>query len=201
VRVRETAKGPNGLGTREEEIGDVQKGFAEADEIVEYTIKRAANSPAGVEAMACVAQWRGEFLDIWVHHQNNPQPSLSSSPGGRSGAVKGRKPNPGFTHWSKITVTLPYQGSWFGGLSWIGYSDLFVRLAVILAKRAAGKPVKLLYDESHLGYSAYGAYGIGENVGASLSGITSSAIYNAIGKWVLDFPTTPDKVLKALGKT
>jgi hypothetical protein len=41
---------------------------------------------------------------------------------------------------------------------------------------------------------------MGENVGASLSGITSSAIYNAIGKWVLDFPTTPDKVLKALGK-
>jgi hypothetical protein len=41
---------------------------------------------------------------------------------------------------------------------------------------------------------------MGENVGACLSGITSSAIYNAIGKWVLDFPTTPDKVLKALGK-
>jgi len=44
------------------------------------------------------------------------------------------------------------------------------------------------------------AYGIGENIGACLSGITSSAIYNAIGKWVRDYPTTPDKVLKALGK-
>jgi CO/xanthine dehydrogenase Mo-binding subunit len=55
-------------------------------------------------------------------------------------------------------------------------------------------------NESHLGYSAYGAYGIGENIGASLSGITSSAIYNAIGKWVLGFPTTPDKVLKALAQ-
>jgi CO/xanthine dehydrogenase Mo-binding subunit len=55
-------------------------------------------------------------------------------------------------------------------------------------------------NESHLGYSAYGAYGIGENIGASPSGITSSAIYNAIGKWVLNFPTTPDKVLRALGK-
>jgi allantoicase len=30
--------------------------------------------------------------------------------------------------------------------------------------------------------------------------VTSSAIYNAIGKWIDDFPTTPDKVLKALGK-
>jgi len=61
-------------------------------------------------------------------------------------------------------------------------------------------PVQCILNESHLGYSAYGAYGMGENVGAGLAGITSSAIYNAIGKWVLDFPTTPDKILKALGK-
>jgi CO/xanthine dehydrogenase Mo-binding subunit len=61
-------------------------------------------------------------------------------------------------------------------------------------------PVKCILNESFLGYSAYGAYGIGENIGACISGITSSAIYNAIGKWVLDYPTTPDKVLKALGK-
>ena len=79
VRFQQTAKEPNQLRTREEEIGDVQKGFAEADKILEYTIKRAANSPAGVEAMVCVAQWRGEFLDIWVHHQNIPQSNLSSS--------------------------------------------------------------------------------------------------------------------------
>jgi len=55
-------------------------------------------------------------------------------------------------------------------------------------------------NESHLGYAAYGAYGIGENIGASMSGITVSAIYNATGKWVMDYPTTPDRVLKALGK-
>jgi CO/xanthine dehydrogenase Mo-binding subunit len=45
----------------------------------------------------------------------------------------------------------------------------------------------------------YGAYGIGENLGASLAAITSSAIHNAIWKWILDYPITPDKVLKALG--
>jgi xanthine dehydrogenase molybdenum-binding subunit len=60
--------------------------------------------------------------------------------------------------------------------------------------------VEGLINESHLGYAAYGAYGIGENIGASMSGITASAIHNATGKWVLDYPTTPDKVLKALGK-
>jgi CO/xanthine dehydrogenase Mo-binding subunit len=60
--------------------------------------------------------------------------------------------------------------------------------------------VGCILHESRLGYAPYGAYGIGENIGASLSAITSSAVYNAIGKWVLDFPITPDKVLRALGK-
>ncbi len=54
-------------------------------------------------------------------------------------------------------------------------------------------PVQCRINESRLGYAAFGAYGIGENVGAAMSGITASAIYNATGKWVLDYPTTPDR--------
>jgi xanthine dehydrogenase molybdenum-binding subunit len=61
-------------------------------------------------------------------------------------------------------------------------------------------PIQCILNESHLGYAAYGACGIGENVGASTSAITSPAIYNAIGKWIFDFPITPEKVLRALGK-
>ena len=60
--------------------------------------------------------------------------------------------------------------------------------------------VQCFLNESHLGYSPYGAFGIGENIGAGMSAITSSAIYNAIGEWILDYPITPDKVLKALKK-
>jgi hypothetical protein len=33
-----------------------------------------------------------------------------------------------------------------------------------------------------------------------MSGVTTRAIFNATGKWVLDYPTTPDRVLKAMGK-
>ncbi len=149
VRTRPNTKEPNTVLTSDVEVGDVEKGFAEADKIVEYTIRRAVNSPAGVEAMVCVAQWRGDFLDVWVHDQKNPQSNLSSSGMRMFGSAKGRKPNPAFTHWSKITVTYPYQGSWFGGLAWLSYSTCFHRLAVILAKRAAGRPVKLLFDESN----------------------------------------------------
>jgi len=59
--------------------------------------------------------------------------------------------------------------------------------------------VECILNESHLGYGAYGSNGIGENIGAAMAGITSGAIYNAIGKWILDYPITPDKVLRALG--
>jgi xanthine dehydrogenase molybdenum-binding subunit len=59
--------------------------------------------------------------------------------------------------------------------------------------------IQCLLHESHLGYSSYGSCGIGENIGAAMSAISAGAVYSAIGKWILDFPITPDKVLKALG--
>jgi CO/xanthine dehydrogenase Mo-binding subunit len=139
---------PNVIANEEREIGKVEDGFAEADKIIEYSVKRAMNSPAGVEAMACVAQWRDDYLDLWIHHQSNPQGEFSSQGMGMFPfGSNGGGPAP-FTHWSKITVTFPYQGSWFGGLAWLAYSTLFIRLAAILAKRVAGRPVKLFYDES-----------------------------------------------------
>jgi len=59
--------------------------------------------------------------------------------------------------------------------------------------------VQCFLNDSHLGYGPYGSNGIGEDVGASMAAITFGAIHNAIGKWIHDFPITPDKVLKALG--
>ncbi len=166
-RLKATAREPNTIMVEQVDIGDIEKGFAEADKVIEYKIKRATNSPAGVEAMACVAQWRGEFLDLWVHHQYNEQYFLSSETAPAvqfdgfnmddpfalphnlgSQPTKRDKPQPPFAPWSKITLTYPYQGSWFGGVTWLAYSAAFIRLAVILARRAAGRPVKFLYDES-----------------------------------------------------
>jgi CO/xanthine dehydrogenase Mo-binding subunit len=60
--------------------------------------------------------------------------------------------------------------------------------------------VKCILNESHLGYSTYGACGVGEDSGASMSGITAGAFFNATGKWALDYPLTPQRALKALGK-
>ncbi len=61
-------------------------------------------------------------------------------------------------------------------------------------------PIDTLLVESGMGYGPYGMIGIGEDVATVVPGLIGPAVYNAIGVWVDDFPLTPDKVLKALGK-
>ncbi|MBN1567754.1 MAG: molybdopterin-dependent oxidoreductase [Acidobacteria bacterium] len=142
-RVHSKAREPNTIVADDVTYGNVEQGFAEADKIIEYKIRRTTHSAAGVEAAACVAQWRGEFLDIWTHHQDIPQWFLVHPTNTREKTV------PPLAEWSRITVTMPYQGALFGGYSWLGYSSCFTRLAVILARRAEGRPVKLTFDESN----------------------------------------------------
>jgi len=141
--LNDKAREPNTVIADREEIGDVERGFAEADSVIEYKIHREVNSTGGVEPAVCVAQWRGDFLDLWVHHQDIPQWFVVNR------FDEPDRQGPPLADWSKITVTMPYQGSMFGGLSWLAYSACFTRLAVILARRADGRPVKLQYDESN----------------------------------------------------
>ncbi len=200
LRLDPTAGEPNIVQTSEVEIGDVEKGFADADKIIEYKFKRAVNSPAGVEAMVCIAQWRGEFLDLWLHHQHDMTEIISTEHRasqawdlvGRDESARPRigpdfkpasrmDPHPPFAHWSKITLTYPYQGSVFGGLSWLAYSFSFIRLAIKLAKRANGRPVKLLYDESNFycGGDESGVYTC--KVGAKKDGTITAYHWNMVG--------------------
>ena len=91
------------------------------------------------------------------------------------------KPRAPLAEWTKITVTMPYQGSWYGGFSWLSYSYAFVRLAAILAKRAAGKPVKLLWDESgyYCGGDDAGTYKC--KVGAKKDGTITAMHWHMLG--------------------
>ena len=170
-----SAKEPNTVLTARSEFGNVEKGFAEADKVLEYTITRARNTPAGVEPIVCVAQWRGDFLDLWVHHQDLPQAAIINSNNVRE------KPRGPLAEWTKITVTMPYQGAWYGGLSWLSYSYAFIRLTAILAKRAAGKPVRLLWDESgyYCGGDEYGTYRC--KVGAKKDGTITAMHWHMVG--------------------
>jgi len=61
-------------------------------------------------------------------------------------------------------------------------------------------PIDTPFIETGLGHGPYGASGIGEATATIIPALLGPAVYNAIGHWVDDFPITPDKVLKALGK-
>jgi xanthine dehydrogenase molybdenum-binding subunit len=54
--------------------------------------------------------------------------------------------------------------------------------------------------ETEMGHGPYGTVGVGEDVATMIPALLGPAVYNAIGVWVDDFPITPNKVLKALGK-
>jgi hypothetical protein len=54
-------------------------------------------------------------------------------------------------------------------------------------------PSTCLINESHLGYAAFGALESAREIRARHVRNHSSAIYNAIGKWILEYPTTPDR--------
>jgi len=199
LRMNARAKDPNTVVTNATEIGDVKKGFAEADKIIEYTITRATNSVAGVEAMACVVQWRGDFLDIWPHHTAHMQPVLSNPSvpqSGLSGVALGYgsvevnlnssaparfKPLAPIAEANKITVTVPYQGAWYGGIAWLGYSTAFIRLAAILAKRAQDRPVKLQYDESNFYCNGDDAATYRCKVGAKKDGTITALDWHVAG--------------------
>lgn len=61
-------------------------------------------------------------------------------------------------------------------------------------------PIGTILVESGMGYGPYGSIGIGEDVATVVPALLAPAVYNAIGVWVNEFPITPDRVLKALGK-
>ena len=61
-------------------------------------------------------------------------------------------------------------------------------------------PIDTILVETGLGWGPYGSVGIGEDVATMVDGLMGPAVQNAIGKWIDDYPITPDKVLNALGK-
>jgi xanthine dehydrogenase molybdenum-binding subunit len=111
------------------------------------------------------------------------------------------------------------EGAWgqqYGGAHCMGFGGSnFERLyydpatAIVLNDDHEGYRIPLFNDvgyincglnESQQGWSAYGLSGIGENIGATTRSMTAHAARNATGVEIGFHPTTPDMVLKKLGK-
>ncbi len=61
-------------------------------------------------------------------------------------------------------------------------------------------PIDTHIIETALGYGPYGLVGVAESNSDLMSSAVGPAVQNAIGVWIDDYPITPAKVLKALGK-
>jgi CO/xanthine dehydrogenase Mo-binding subunit len=156
--------------------GDLEKGFREADKIIEFKVEHDEMSWAGTEAMVAVAEWKGDQLECWFHGQDPKH-------NGQQAIEKIVKMN-------KLTIHTPLQGGTFGGLAWMGVPETMTLISGIAARRT-GRPVKALYDHSHFhGFEeAMGAYYFkvgfkknGKITAVQLHYIGPCLIGNAVGK-------------------
>lgn len=118
--------GGNGIGPMVRERGDLAKGFAEADVVLEESFETPCELHAPMEVHGSVARWDGERLTVW-----------DSSQGvfGRQGDLARLLKVP----LSNVRVVSPYMGGGFG--SKLETQKHHV-IAALLA-RSTGRPVKL----------------------------------------------------------
>jgi CO/xanthine dehydrogenase Mo-binding subunit len=116
-----------------EQHGDVEKGFAEADTIIEFKAKRYANTWIGPERPCGVVRWNGEYPEVWLKQQH---PLVSKNV---IAAWFGGIPM------NRIQLHCLYQGASFGGWSHCSWNMGPYYCAALAAKRT-GRPVKWLFD-------------------------------------------------------
>ncbi|MDP4260879.1 MAG: molybdopterin-dependent oxidoreductase, partial [Bacteroidota bacterium] len=117
-------------------IGDVEKGFASSDHVVEFkSVKIEDDVWAGVEPGSIVAWLKDEEMEVWYHGQRIPADvNFISAP-----VFKKDPSRP-----KKVKVHTPYNGATFGGNA-MGLVAQLVRYAVIAA-RITQRPIKVVDD-------------------------------------------------------
>jgi xanthine dehydrogenase YagR molybdenum-binding subunit len=118
---------PNAEKINEYSRGDVEKGFAEADVIVEKTYRTGFEIHNPAETHGSVAAWEGDHLVVYDSTQN-----VHSVRDGLARALKVPAAN--------VTVIKNYMGGGFG--SKLGLNEYTVAAANLA--RQAGRPVKIL---------------------------------------------------------
>ncbi|MCP4755687.1 MAG: xanthine dehydrogenase family protein molybdopterin-binding subunit [Proteobacteria bacterium] len=109
--------------------GDVEKGFQEADEIIEFQSRRRLHTWVGPELPCGVFKWNGDNPELWIKQQ---RPHIAKRV---VSAWFGGIPM------SSITVHCLYQGASFGGWSQVNWNFGGHYCAAVAARRT-GRPVK-----------------------------------------------------------
>jgi xanthine dehydrogenase molybdenum-binding subunit len=111
------------------ELGDVGKGFAEADMVIEFESRRRLHTWAGPERPCGVFRWNGDCPEVWVKQQRPhiAKRVIASWFGG--------------IPMNKIQIHCPYQGASFGGWSQVSWNMAGHYAAAVLARRTS-RPVR-----------------------------------------------------------
>lgn len=113
-------------------LGDVKKGFEEADKVFEFQARRRYHGGADTELLCGIARWEEECLELWLHHQH---------PYEHKWTMHKYFDIP----MNKIKLNVPYNGGMYGGWNWIAYSQIATGISARLAKRT-GRPVKWVFN-------------------------------------------------------
>jgi len=113
--------------------GDVKKGFAAADRVVEFTAKRLLHTYVSPERPCGVVRWNGEYPEFWCKHQRPHEAKRTIH------SWFGKTPM------NKIVMNFPYQGATFGGWTQFYWKQGPDYCAALLAKRT-GRPVKFAFS-------------------------------------------------------
>ncbi len=122
----EVHEGGNRLKTATHERGDVEKGFAEADEVVEKTFRTECEIQTPLELHGCVANWDGDRLTVWESTQG-----VYSVQSKVAQVLK--------MPLSKVRIIGHYMGGGFGSKL---NASKYTIIGALLAK-ASAKPVKM----------------------------------------------------------
>lgn len=145
-------------------VGDVEKGFREADRVFEFKTRKRYNGCADAEPLSGVMRWDGECAELWVHHQH---------PWEHKWVVHQWYPD---TPMSKIKINSPFNGGMFGGWNWVDYSMIPTCVSAIIAKRT-DKPVKWVFNRrDDFTFGSMDAMQAEYKVGAKLDG-TITAVW------------------------
>ena len=132
------------------ELGDVEKGFKESDQIIEFGARRRPHLWAGAEMPSVLVRWLDDRLEMWVHQQ---QPYIAKQL---------------IAEWhnipmDKVSVNTVYQGCSFGGRgNPANHSENGINVIASLLSKKTGRPVKVLYNRRDTFFGESGDMGISE---------------------------------------
>ena len=174
-------KDGNRVKTDKYERGDVAKGFAEADVVLEQTYRNESEIHTPMELHGCVAKWDGDSLTIWESTQGVY-------------SIQARVADVLRLPLSKVRVIGQYMGGGFGSKL---QADKSTIIAALLAKKTA-RPVKMFLSREETFLAAgnrppstmklkAGVKKDGTLTALEFSGIGASGAYPAGGTSLLDW--------------